>query len=69
MVFFSNYLLVINYIILNYIINRNHDIFMYYKHKRKNYRVGEEFIVNINNVDEANNSYNGRLLSSLFFFN
>jgi len=48
---------------VNLITLEGHNIFVYYKHRRRDYRIGEETIVTINNVGE-NNSYNGTLLSS-----
>ncbi len=49
---------------VNLITLEGHNIFVYYKHKRRDYHIGEETTVTINNVGEANNSYNGTLLSS-----
>lgn len=48
---------------VNLITLEGHNIFVYYKHRRRNYRIGEEVVVTINNVCD-NNNYNGTLLSS-----
>ncbi len=48
---------------VNLISLEGHSIFVYYKHKRRDYRVGEQVQVTINNVGE-NNSYNGTLLKA-----
>ena len=47
----------------NLITLEGHNIFVYYKHKRQDYHVGEEVKVTINNVLE-NNNYNGTLLKA-----
>lgn len=47
----------------NVITLEGHNIFIYFKHKRKDYRVGEEVKVTINNVLE-DNTYNGTLLKA-----
>lgn len=48
---------------VNLITFEGHNIFVYYKHRRRDYRIGEETIVTITNVCEHNN-YNGTLLES-----
>jgi predicted RNA-binding protein (virulence factor B family) len=48
---------------VNLITLEGHNIFVYYKHRRRDYRIGEEVLVTINNVCD-NNNYNGTLLSS-----
>lgn len=48
---------------VNLITLEGHNIFVYYKHRRRDYRIGEEAVVTINNVCD-NNNYNGTLLSS-----
>lgn len=47
----------------NLITLDGHNIFVYYKHRRRDYHIGEQVIVTINNVCD-NNNYNGTLLSS-----
>lgn len=47
----------------NLITLDGHNIFVYYKHRRRDYHIGEEVLVTINNVCD-NNNYNGTLLSS-----
>lgn len=50
---------------VNLITLEGHNIFVYYKHRRRDYRIGEEVIVTINNVGEHNsNNYNGTLLKA-----
>lgn len=46
---------------VNLITLEGHSIFVYYKHTRRDYRIGEEVSVTINNVREGHN-YNGTLL-------
>ncbi|MGE5456566.1 MAG: S1-like domain-containing RNA-binding protein [Ignavibacteriales bacterium] len=48
---------------INLITLDGHNIFVYYKHKRRDYRIGEQVLVTINNVGEKNN-YNGTLLKT-----
>lgn len=48
---------------VNLITLDGHNIFVYYKHKRRDYHIGEQVLVTINNVGE-NNNYNGTLLKS-----
>lgn len=48
---------------VNLVTLEGHIIFVYYKHKRNDYRIGEKVSVTINNVRD-NNSYNGTLLDS-----
>ncbi|MDD3048390.1 MAG: S1-like domain-containing RNA-binding protein [Bacilli bacterium] len=48
---------------VNLITLDGHNIFVYYKHKRRDYRIGEQVLVTINNVGE-NGNYNGTLLKS-----
>jgi uncharacterized protein len=48
---------------VNLITLEGHNIFVYYKHKRRDYRIGEQVIVKIINVGE-NNNYNGTLLDA-----
>lgn len=48
---------------VNLISLEGHNIFVYYKHKRKEYRIGEKVTVTINNIRE-NNHYNGTLLEA-----
>jgi len=48
---------------VNLITLEGHNIFVYYKHKRRDYHIGEEVEVTINNVGLDNN-YNGTLLVS-----
>ncbi len=48
---------------VNLITLQGHNIFVYYKHKRREYRIGEQVIVTINNVGDKN-SYNGTLLKA-----
>lgn len=47
----------------NLITKEGHNIFVYYKHRRRNYRIGEEAIVTITNVC-LDDTYNGTLLDS-----
>jgi len=49
---------------VNLITLEGHNIFVYYKHKRRNYHIGEEVEVTIDNIGTLNNSYNGTLLVS-----
>ena len=49
---------------VNLITMEGHNIFVYYKHKRRDYRIGEQVLVTINNVGENSNNYNGTLLKS-----
>lgn len=49
---------------VNLITLDGHNIFVYYKHKRRDYRIGEQVLVTINNVGESHNNYNGTLLKS-----
>jgi len=49
---------------VNLITLEGHNIFVFYKHKRRDYHIGEEVTVTINNVGINDNSYNGSLLSS-----
>lgn len=46
---------------VNLITLEGHSIFVYYKHTRRDYHIGEEVSVTINNVREGHN-YNGTLL-------
>ena len=48
---------------VNLITLEGHNIFIYYKHKRRDYHIGEELEVTINNIGLDNN-YNGTLLAS-----
>lgn len=48
---------------INLITLNGHNIFVYYKHKRRDYRIGEQVLVTIINVGE-NNNYNGTLLKA-----
>ncbi len=48
---------------VNLITLDGHNIFVYYKHKRRDYHIGEQVLVTISNVGE-NNNYNGTLLTS-----
>jgi uncharacterized protein len=48
---------------INLITLNGHSIFVYYKHKRRDYRIGEQVQVTINNVSE-NYNYNGTLLKA-----
>lgn len=48
---------------INLITLEGHNIFVYYKHKRRDYRIGEQVLVTINNVGDKNN-YNGTLLKA-----
>jgi hypothetical protein len=48
---------------INFITLEGHNIFVHYKQKRKDYRIGEEASITINNVGE-NNNYNGTLLEA-----
>lgn len=45
----------------NLITKEGHNIFVYYKHRRRNYRIGEEATVTITNVC-LDDTYNGTLL-------
>ena len=49
---------------VNLITLEGHNIFVFYKHKRRDYHIGEEVTVTINNVGINDNNYNGSLLSS-----
>ena len=48
----------------NLITLEGHNIFVYYKHKRRDYHIGEEVEVTIDNIGTLSNSYNGTLLAS-----
>lgn len=48
---------------VNLITIEGHNIFVYYKHRRRDYHIGEQVVVTITNVCECNN-YNGTLLNS-----
>jgi predicted RNA-binding protein (virulence factor B family) len=48
---------------VNLITLEGHNIFVYYKHRRRDYRIGQQVLVTINNVGE-NNNYNGTLLKA-----
>ncbi len=48
---------------VNLITLEGHNIFVYYKHRRRDYHIGEQATVTITNVCEHNN-YNGTLLDS-----
>jgi len=48
---------------VNLITLEGHNIFVYYKHKRRDYHIGEEVIVTIINVGD-NNNYNGTLVEN-----
>jgi len=48
---------------VNLITLEGHSIFVYYKHKRRDYRIGEDVIVTINNIGLDDN-YNGTLLGA-----
>ena len=49
---------------VNLITLEGHNIFVYYKHKRRDYHIGEEVEVTIDNIGTLSNSYNGTLLAS-----
>ena len=48
---------------INLITSEGHNIFVFYKHRRRDYHIGEQAVVTITNVCEHNN-YNGTLLDS-----
>ena len=48
---------------VNLFTKEGHSIFVYYKHKRRDYHIGEEVIVTINNI-KPDGTYNGTLLDN-----